>query len=113
MKLPKLLTLLLLVLLLTPSLPLAQRGIWDGHTLHKKPGSHLQEGKKININTASAERLQELPHIDSQLAQRIVKYRQKHGPFQKMEDLLEVQGINREILESLKPFITLGEGEKQ
>ncbi len=43
----------------------------------------------VNINTAAATELQQLPGIGERTAARIVEYRQKNGPFKKIEDHLE------------------------
>ena len=43
----------------------------------------------ININTASATELEALPGIGAKTAARIVEYRQKNGPFKKVEEILE------------------------
>ncbi len=48
--------------------------------------------ESININTANAEQLQELPGIGPALAERIIEYRQDKE-FESKEDLLEVRGI--------------------
>lgn len=53
----------------------------------------------ININTASPEALQTLTHIGPKRAQDIVKYRQTHGLFRRIEDLENVPGIGPGILE--------------
>jgi len=45
----------------------------------------------LNINTASATELQALPGIGAKTAARIVEYRQKNGPFKKIEEILENQ----------------------
>jgi competence protein ComEA len=47
----------------------------------------------ICINSASAEQLELLPGIGPVLAQRIIEYRELHGPFASCEDLLDVRGI--------------------
>ena len=47
----------------------------------------------ININSANADDLTALPGIGAVLAQRIVDYRQQHGPFETLEDLSGVEGI--------------------
>ena len=48
----------------------------------------------ININTASAEELEKLPHIGTKLAQKIIEHREKFGKFRKAEYLLLVDGIS-------------------
>ena len=45
----------------------------------------------INLNSASATDLATLPGIGAKTAARIVEYRQKNGPFKKIEDILEKQ----------------------
>ena len=43
----------------------------------------------VNLNTASATDLEGLPGIGAKTAARIVEYRQKNGPFKKIEEILE------------------------
>ena len=43
----------------------------------------------VNLNTASATEFEALPGIGAKTAVRIVEYRQKNGPFKKIEDILE------------------------
>ncbi|TDQ59642.1 comEA protein [Mesocricetibacter intestinalis] len=58
---------------------------------------------KLNINTASAEEIQQaLVGIGAKKAQAIVDYRQQHGAFTAVEQLLEVKGIGNAILEKNK-----------
>lgn len=60
---------------------------------------------KININTASKQQLMRLPGIGSVLAQRIIEYREKNGPFKAIEELLNVKGIGPKIFEKIKDRI--------
>ena len=62
---------------------------------------------KIHINVASADELQTLPGIGPVLAKRIIEYRETHGPFQKIEDLLDVSGIGEKRLEQIRPYIAV------
>jgi len=62
---------------------------------------------KVNINTASKEELENLPGIGAVKAQGIINYRQQHGPFQRIEDLLEVSGIGDKTLAEIKELITV------
>ena len=62
---------------------------------------------KININTASAEELIDLPGIGEVLAGRIIAYREKHGPFKKISDIDKVSGIGPAKYEAIKDLITV------
>jgi len=61
----------------------------------------------LDINTATAEQLMALPQIGEQKAQAILNYRNDHGPFQVLDDLMEVPGIGESIFEAVKNLITI------
>jgi len=63
----------------------------------------------ININTATAEQLDALPSIGPVTAQSIVTYRQQHGPFQHIEDIMNVSGIGPVTFDKIQSLITVGE----
>jgi comEA protein len=62
----------------------------------------------VNLNTASAGELEALPGIGAKTAARIVEYRQKNGPFKKIEELMNVRGVGEKNFLKLKPQITVG-----
>src|SRR5262245_54122825 len=62
----------------------------------------------ININTASAADLQRLPGIGAKTAGRVIEYRQKNGPFKKIEELMNVRGIGEKNFLKLKNQISVG-----
>ena len=62
----------------------------------------------VNINTASAAELDALPGIGAKTAERIIEYRQKNGPFKKVEELMNVRGVGEKNFLKLKPQITVG-----
>ncbi len=64
-------------------------------------------GQTININTATAAELETLSGIGPVLAQRIIDYRQTHGPFQRLEDIKKVKGIGDSTFERIQQMITL------
>lgn len=61
----------------------------------------------ININTAPATDLERLPGIGAKTAARIVDYRQKNGPFKKIEELMNVRGVGEKDFLKLKANITV------
>ena len=64
----------------------------------------LQNGR-FDINTATISQLQELPGIGEITAQSIIDYRNEHGPFQQIEDLLNVKGIGETRFNEIKDYI--------
>ncbi|MCX7694397.1 MAG: helix-hairpin-helix domain-containing protein [Caloramator sp.] len=62
---------------------------------------------KININTATLEELKKLPRIGDALAKRIIEYRNKNGPFKRIEDLKNVSGIGDKMFENIKDMISI------
>jgi competence protein ComEA len=67
-----------------------------------------EAGGKININTASAEEMDAaLPGVGPAIADDIVEYRNKHGKFKTVEDLLNVPGIGESKFNRLKDLITV------
>lgn len=61
----------------------------------------------LNLNTATAAELEQLPGIGPSLAARIVQYRQEHGPFRTVDALLLVSGIGPATLEKIRGLVTV------
>ena len=73
----------------------------------------------VDINTAGLDELQRLTGIGPALAQRIIDYREEHGPFRTVEELLEVKGIGEATLAKFREdavaggMLEAGTGETQ
>ena len=62
--------------------------------------------KLLDLNTATAEDLQELPGVGPAIAERIIAYREMCGQFLDPEQLLEVDGIGPSKYEKIKDLVT-------
>lgn len=63
--------------------------------------------KPLDLNTATASQLEELPGVGPVTAKAIVDFRAKSGPFHRVEDLLSVHRISQEKFEKLRPYVTV------
>jgi competence protein ComEA len=62
-------------------------------------------GQIIDLNRATADELDALPGVGPAIAQAIVDYRDQHGPFATVDDLLDVRGIGEAKLEDIRPRV--------
>ena len=72
------------------------------------PPTAVSSTNLININTATVQQLDTLPSIGPVTAQSIVTYRQQHGPFQHIEDIMNVSGIGPVTFDKIQKLITVG-----
>jgi competence protein ComEA len=63
--------------------------------------------KPIELNTATAEQLQQLPGIGPVTAKSIVDFRKKSGPFRRTSDLLAVRGISAGRFKQIQPYVVV------
>lgn len=86
---------------------LKDQGISSFQETGRKTNPENEEQKKININQASLEELQEIPGIGEVRAQAIIDYREEAGGFDCIEDIQQVSGIKGKIFEKIEAFITV------
>ena len=98
----KLLSLSLAFALVIPAIAAAQEAAAPAKASKPAPAA-----TGLNLNTATVADLQKLPGIGAATATRIVEYRQKNGPFKKVEELMNVRGIGEKSFLKLKPLITV------
>jgi len=75
-------------------------------------GSNVQTGGQeplpVNINTAGISELTTLPGIGESRAESIIAYREMHGAFSKIEDIMKISGIKGAAYEKIKERICTG-----
>jgi len=72
-----------------------------------KPNVPLKNAS-INVNTATAKELEQLPGVGASVAERIIAYRLENNRFSSLEELKEIKGIGEKKFEKIKQFVTLG-----
>jgi competence protein ComEA len=61
----------------------------------------------VNLNTATAAELDDLPGVGPATATAILDYRREHGRFMRIEDIMEVRGIGEKKFEKMKGRLTV------
>ena len=74
-----------------------------GASASASPGTGEGSGL-VNLNTADAESLMELPGVGEQTARAIIESREELGPFTSVDDLMRVSGIGEKKLEKIRPY---------
>jgi competence protein ComEA len=78
------------------------RPVVDGEQIVVGEASQAATSSTISINTASAGQLDELPGVGPVIAERIVQWREKNGPFTSIDELTEVSGIGTSMIEQIR-----------
>lgn len=87
----------------SPVQPEQNNEIEEAVNAGQRPDS-LLEGETIDLNTADSYDLQRLPGIGEKRALAIIAYREEHGPFQSVDELVGVKGIGEGILNGLREY---------
>jgi comEA protein len=80
------------------------------HAETSPPGSVAIEplgAGAVNINAATVDELVRLPGVGPAKAAAIAAFRERHGPFKRIEDLDRVKGFGRKLLGRVRPFVAL------
>lgn len=68
----------------------------------------LSAADKVNINTADRTALMTIKGVGEKRADAIIAYRKEHGPFAKVEDLTQVQGVGQNTVDDNRETLTVG-----
>ena len=66
---------------------------------------HEPTTTQIDLNTATAGTLELLPGVGATSAQRIVEYREQHGPFRSVDELTAVHRVGEKVVERIRPWV--------
>lgn len=77
------------------------------HTESDTQTASAASSDKISLNQATKEQLLSLPGIGESKANAIVAYREEHGSFQKIEDIMNISGIKNGVFDKIKDKITI------
>ena len=66
-------------------------------------------GAPLDLNSATAVQLQQVPGIGPTLAKRIITLREKSGPFRRVDDLLALPRVTRAAVEKMRPYLTVAQ----
>lgn len=88
-------------------LPKWQESAGSAGNANNSGGVKGEDTSLININTAGEELLCTLPGIGQSKAKSIIAYREKNGPFKKIEDIMQVEGIKDGLFQKIKDGITV------
>jgi competence protein ComEA len=69
-------------------------------------------GPMVNLNSATLEQLSDLPEVNRKLAEAIIAYREKKGPFKSVEEVTRVGGLPAGLLPRIKQRLEIG-GSKE
>ncbi|MDI6901392.1 MAG: ComEA family DNA-binding protein [Anaerosomatales bacterium] len=96
--------------LYVPTADEVDAGMADGEPYGGGPGASTASGGAalVDINTADAATLEQLPGIGPATAAKIVDDREKNGPFKTVDDLARVSGIGAKKIEALRDSATAG-----
>lgn len=62
---------------------------------------------KVSLNAAPLQELSRLPGVSENIAKRIIEYRQQHGSFRNIQEIMEVKGIGAKKFAKLMVLLTL------
>lgn len=79
----------------------------------RQVASDRDEAERIDLNTATAVELEVLPGIGPRTAQLIVEYREEHGGFEKVEDLMNIRGIGERTFLRIRPLVRVATPDGQ
>jgi len=84
--------------------------IFIGLATHTSAWANQKTGplRPVNINTATRTELIQIPRIGEKMADRIVEFRKANGPFKRVEEIMNVQGMGEKTFLSIRQHLIVG-----
>ena len=73
--------------------------------VYQTSSNEIRSSSAVNINTATVDELEKLPHIGRKTAEAIVQFRTENGPFRRPEHLMQIHGISESRFAEIEPLI--------
>lgn len=74
---------------------------------HASVSQSRSHARCVNLNTATAQELKDLPGIGDVMAQRVIDYRERHGRFRRKEDVIIVEGFSEKKYHAIADLICI------
>lgn len=85
-----------------------EAGDMDGAEVGEASENRIEsEGDLLNLNNATKEDLMTVPGLGERTAEAIVKYREKHGRFENLQELSKIPELKKEHVQTLKKWVTI------
>ncbi len=68
--------------------------------------------ERLDLNKATEQQLVKLPGVGPAIARRIVEFREKNGPFKRVEDVMKVRGIGEKSFQKIKDRLRVGKASR-
>ena len=78
----------------------------SSRVVYDSPQQYITATNAVNINTATADELEKLPHIGRKTAEAIAAFREENGPFRRAEHLLLIRGVSEKRFADIRQFIS-------
>ena len=77
----------------------------SSRVVYDSPQQYITATNAVNINTATADEIEKLPHIGRKTAEAIVVFREENGAFRRPEHLLLIRGISESRFAEIRQFL--------
>jgi competence protein ComEA len=79
----------------------------------KPPVATVVSTGSVNLNSATAAQIASLPGIGPKTADLVVQYREKNGPFKKIEEIMNVRGVGEKSFLKIKDRLTVTDAKSE